>query len=43
MISKINDADIEEIVKIESDLFGNSAWNKEQFLYEMNEKPFSFI
>ena len=37
MISKINDADIEEIVKIESDLFGNSAWNKEQFLYEMNE------
>lgn len=43
MISKINDADIEEIVKIESDLFGNSAWNKEQFLYEMNENPFSFI
>lgn len=43
MIRTINTEDLDTVVEIEKDLFGNSAWNENQFTYEINENPFSTI
>ena len=43
MIREINAGDIGAVVEIEKDLFGNSAWNENQFVYEINDNPFSTI
>lgn len=34
--------DLERIVELEKDLF-TSPWNKDDFIYELNENPFSYI
>ena len=40
MIRQMQEKDLDEIILIENELF-TSPWNKEQFLYEINENEFS--
>lgn len=42
MIRDANEYDVDDIVLIEQQCF-SSFWKKEQFLYELNENPYSFI
>ena len=41
MIRSLEEKDIDELVELEKVLFPNSPWPKEEFLYELNENPFS--
>lgn len=40
MIRAMNEHDIEEVLLLEKELF-SSPWNREHFLFELNENPFS--
>ena len=40
MIRAMNEQDIEEVLLLEKELF-TSPWNREHFLFELNENPFS--
>lgn len=40
MIRQMQEKDLDEIILIENELF-TSPWNKEQFVYEINENEFS--
>lgn len=39
-IRKMNEQDLEEVLLLEKELF-SSPWNREHFLFELNENPFS--
>ena len=43
MIRKMNESDMKDVLAIEEDLFGIEAWDNHQFLYELNENPFSQV
>ncbi len=43
MIRKIEENDLEVVFRIEKELFLEDAWNKNMFLDEMNQNPFSNI
>jgi [ribosomal protein S18]-alanine N-acetyltransferase len=40
IIRKMNEQDLEEVLLLEKELFA-SPWNREHFLFELNENPFS--
>lgn len=40
MIRTMNEQDIDEVLLLEKELF-SSPWNREHFLFELNENPFS--
>lgn len=39
-IRRMNEQDLEEVLLLEKELF-SSPWNREHFLFELNENPFS--
>lgn len=43
MIRVMEKKDLPEVLKLENDLFPESPWPKEEFIYEMNSNPFSFL
>lgn len=40
-IRRMNEQDLEEVLLLEKELF-SSPWNREHFLFELNENPFSY-
>ena len=43
MIRPMETEDLPEILALENELFPESPWPREEFLYEMNDNPFSFL
>ncbi len=43
MIREFEDKDLEEIVQIEEELFGEDRWNKDTFLEQINDNPYATI
>jgi len=41
MIRKMLESDLEQVLLIENDIFAKDPWPKKEYLYELNENPFS--
>jgi [ribosomal protein S18]-alanine N-acetyltransferase len=41
IIRRMNEQDLDEVLLLEKELFA-APWNREHFLFELNENPFSF-
>lgn len=41
MLRRCELSDLDAIVELEKDLFKKGAWSKDNFLYELNENPYS--
>lgn len=43
MIREMTKEDLPEIARLEEQLFPDGPWSETEFLYEMNDNPFSFL
>lgn len=43
MIREMRKEDLPEIARLEEQLFPDGPWSETEFLYEMNDNPFSFL
>lgn len=43
MIREMTEKDLDQVVRMETELFDSGAWNRDNFFYELKENPFAHL